>query len=95
MNTKCLIMHLETIHSDDLRTRPLASLASVLLSCVAGSILTNLLLGIPVAAAFKSETYLLMIIASWAGVFFCPQVCVTTQIRATSECTQIVTKYMG
>jgi len=54
-------------------TRPLASLASVLISCVAGSILTNLLLGIPVAAAFKSETYLLMIIASWAGVFFCPQ----------------------
>jgi len=30
--------------------RPLASLTSVILSCVAGSILTNLLLGLPVAA---------------------------------------------
>ena len=74
MNTKCLIIHLVIINPDDLRSRPLASLASVLLSCVAGSIFTNLLLGLPVAAAFKSETYLLMIIASWAGVFYCPQV---------------------
>ena len=74
MNTNCLIILLVIIHHNDLRTRPLASLASVLISCVAGSIFTNLLLGLPVAAAFKSETYLLMIIASWAGVFYCPQV---------------------
>ena len=57
-----------------IRNHPLASLTSVILSCVAGSIFTNLLLGIPVAAAFKSETYLLMIIAAWAGVFFSPEV---------------------
>ena len=74
---KCRIIHCVIILMT--RTRPLSSLASVLISCVAGSILTNLLLGIPVAAAFKSETYLLMIIASWAGVFFCPQVCVESE----------------
>ena len=60
-----------------LRSRPLASLTSVLLSSVAGSLLTNLMLGLPVAAAFKSETFLLMIIAAWAGVFYCPQVSLT------------------
>ena len=64
------------------RNRPLASLTSVILSCVAGSIPTNLLLGLPVAAAFKSETYLLMIIAAWAGVFYSPQVWVDVYLLA-------------
>ena len=83
MNIKCSNVHSK--HLVVIRNRPLASLISVILSCVAGSILTNLLLGIPVAAAFKSETFLLMIIAVWAGVFYCPQVFIWIRVCLFSD----------
>jgi len=36
------------------RSSPLSSLLSVVISCVAGSLLTKMLLGLPVADAFKN-----------------------------------------
>jgi len=54
------------------RSSPLSSLLSVVISCVAGSLLTNMLLGLPVADAFKNETNLVMILIVWLAIFYCP-----------------------
>ena len=54
------------------RRSPLLSLLSVVVSCVAGSVLTNLVLGLPLASAFKSEANLVLMTLVWLAVFHCP-----------------------
>merc|ERR1719154_374706 len=54
------------------RISPVSSLVSVIISCIAGSILTNLVLGLPLASALKNEISLVMISLVWLSVFFCP-----------------------
>ena len=44
----------------------------MVVSCVAGSILTNLVLGLPLASAFKSEANLVLMTLVWLAVFHCP-----------------------
>ena len=56
------------------RVSPVSSLVSVIISCIAGSILTNITLGLPLASALKNELSLMMITVAWLAVFFCPGV---------------------
>lgn len=56
------------------RSSPISSLMSVIISCIAGTILSNILLGLPLASAFKNESAILMISISWLLIFFCPGV---------------------
>ena len=53
---------------------PLASWLSMLISCLAGSLLSNLLLGFPLAEAFRSDWKVLSILIVWVSVYFSPQV---------------------
>jgi len=55
------------------RKSPLSSLIFVIMSCNAGSVLCNFLLGLPLASAFKNEVNLLMILLVWMLVYFSPQ----------------------
>lgn len=58
------------------RESPLASCFSTLVSCLAGSLMTNMLLGLPPADVFKSDWKVLSITVVWVSVHFSPQDCI-------------------
>jgi len=66
------------------RKSPLSSLIFVIVSCNAGSVLCNFLLGLPLASAFKNEVNLLMILLVWIGIYFSPQDMIYKIIRSKS-----------
>merc|ERR1719499_1200863 len=55
------------------RQYPLATFVASLLTCLAGGILSNLLLGLPLLNDLNNGTlYLSMLVASWYLVFYSP-----------------------
>jgi len=55
------------------RKQPLASCAATIVSCFAGSLLTNLGLGKPLLTTFERQDKVLMSVAVWACINFCPK----------------------
>ena len=53
---------------------PLASCFSLLISCLAGSLLSNMLLGLPPSEVFRSDWKVGSIIMVWLSLYFSPQV---------------------
>lgn len=55
------------------RQSPLASCFSMLISCLAGSLMSNMLLGFPPADSFLSDWKVASILMVWVSVYFSPQ----------------------
>ena len=48
----------------------------MLISCLAGSLMSNILLGFPPADAFRSDWKVASIVIVWGSVYFSPQDCI-------------------
>ena len=57
-----------------LRQSPLASCCSMLISSMAGSLMSGLVLGSPPALAFRGDLTVLAVLTVWLVVFFSPEV---------------------
>ena len=56
------------------RQSPLASSTSLVISCLAGSLMSSLVLGSPLASVLKNDWTILTILSVWASIHFSPKV---------------------